>query len=149
MSDKALQRAEAYRWLTIAERDAITAEHCLGAAQPLLESAAYFCQQAAEKLMKALLVAAACPFPKTHNLKDLAGRTAPLYPNLGGSLREVQHWTVWGFAYRYPFEEEQGASSVPSADELKEAVRRIWTLRRMIGEELQGCAPAPGKGNRT
>lgn len=151
MSDEALQRAEAYRWLAIAERDTMTAEHCLGAVPPLLESAAYFCQQAAEKLMKALLVAAASSFPKTHNLKELAGRTVPLYPDLSEPLRLVQPWTVWGFAYRYPFEEEQEASSVPSVQELKEAVRHLQALRNMADQELQ-AAPTPGstqKGNRT
>ena len=151
MNDEVRQRAEARRWFAIAERDMSTAEHCLGAVPPLLESAAYFCEQAAEKLMKGLLVAAACPFPKTHNLKDLASRTVPLYPDLDESLRRVQPWTIWGFAYRYPFEEEQEASSVPSARELKEAVQHLQALRNMVDEELQGEPPRANthRGNCT
>jgi HEPN domain-containing protein len=58
------QRDEARRWFAIADRDMATAFHCIGAIPPLVESAAYSCQQAAEKLMKGLLVAAALPIPK-------------------------------------------------------------------------------------
>jgi HEPN domain-containing protein len=72
------QRAEARRWFAIADRDLATAAHCLSAVPPLIESAAYCCQQAAEKLMKGLLVAAARTFPKTHDLKELAGRASRL-----------------------------------------------------------------------
>jgi HEPN domain len=43
---------------------------------------AYNCQQAAEKLIKGLLVLAAAPFRKTHDLDELSEAAAPIYPDL-------------------------------------------------------------------
>ena len=108
-----LQWAEAKRWFAIAERDMKTAMHCLAATPPLLESAAFSCQQAGEKLMKGLLVAGAKSLPKTHDLKDLGNRVLSLHPHLQGSVEAVRSISIWGFAYRYPYEETAIAPPAP------------------------------------
>jgi HEPN domain-containing protein len=129
------QRAEARRWFAIADRDLATAAHCLSAVPPLIESAAYCCQQAAEKLMKGLLVAAARTFPKTHDLKELAGRASPVYPHLASDLRRLQPLTIWGFAYRYPFEEEP-QSIRPALQEIESAIGLLRELQEKAGRQV-------------
>lgn len=57
--DRAAQWAEAGRWLAKADEDIAVAELALDHAPPLVDPAAFHCQQAAEKILKALLVAAA------------------------------------------------------------------------------------------
>src|SRR3989304_10523125 len=63
-------KPETQEWVNISRRD-------LGSAQTLLrdgflENAAYFCQQAAEKLLKAVVTEHEMEPPKTHDLVELA-----------------------------------------------------------------------------
>ncbi len=63
-------KAETEKWIEVAERD-------FGSARSLLkdgfvENAAYFCQQAAEKLLKAMVMERDMEPPKTHDLVELA-----------------------------------------------------------------------------
>lgn len=100
---------------------------CVDAASPLLGPGAYHCQQAAEKLIKGLLIAAARPVPKIHDLKDLANRAAPHYPDLADAMMGVRDLTVWGVAYRYPAEEELAAEP-PTAERIRAAIAQIHAL---------------------
>ena len=63
--------------------------------------------------MKGLLVAGAKSFPKTHDLKDLGNRVLTLHPHLQGSVEAVRSISIWGFAYRYPYEETAIAPPAP------------------------------------
>jgi HEPN domain-containing protein len=56
--DADAQWKEAARWLARADEDAVVAELALTRDPPLVNPAAFHCQQAAEKMLKALLVAA-------------------------------------------------------------------------------------------
>ncbi len=63
-------KPETKEWIEVAERD-------FGSARSLLkdgfvENAAYFCQQAAEKLLKAVVTEGDMEPPKTHDLVELA-----------------------------------------------------------------------------
>lgn len=64
--------------------------------------AAYHCQQAAEKTMKGLLIAAGRGFRKIHDLDELADLVCPLYPTLSGDLDLCRPLTSWVTDYRYP-----------------------------------------------
>ena len=57
-------------WLRKAGSDLANAELCL-AAQKALDTACFHCQQAAEKAMKAYLIAKNVEFPFVHDLKRL------------------------------------------------------------------------------
>lgn len=57
-----------------------SARLCLDAIEPSLAASAYHCQQAAEKLIKGLLVLADVPFTKTHDLERLGILASPRYP---------------------------------------------------------------------
>jgi HEPN domain-containing protein len=70
------------RWLLIAHRDVRAAYACVDAADPIPETAAYHCQQSAEKLTKALLVLAGVPFRKTHDMEALRDLAVPHFPGL-------------------------------------------------------------------
>ena len=67
----------------------------------MLDPAAYHCQQASDKLLRALL-AAAGPIPKSHDLQRLAALTTPLYPALSAAIVAVSDFSPWGTATRYP-----------------------------------------------
>src|SRR5580658_4017491 len=92
-------RLEARRWLAIVEEDIDVA---IAAARLSRRGAsAYHVQQAAEKLIKALLVLAAEPFRRTHDLDDLAARLPLIYPQFAVQAEAVRHLSIWGVAYRY------------------------------------------------
>ena len=129
-ADPAKQRDEAKAWLAKAEEDLAAVRVCLDAKPPLLGIAAYHCQQAAEKLIKGLLVLAALPFRKTHDLDELSEAAASTYPDLGALLDHVRARTYWGFAFRYPMPGEQdGGQNPPAADEIEVMLGHLSELR--------------------
>ncbi len=130
------RRAEADRWLAIGDQDIAAARLCLSASPPLAAVAAYHCQQAVEKIAKALLMAAGGTFPKTHDLAALSAMAGPYYPELAVRLAALEPITAWGFAYRYPPEEEGEAP--PSAAELQRRLRDIDALRQAAAAAIRG-----------
>jgi HEPN domain-containing protein len=58
------KRHEIRQWLIKAEHDLRSARRLLGDTPPLLDTAAYHCQQTAEKALKALLTLHDIPLPK-------------------------------------------------------------------------------------
>ncbi len=123
------RRAEARRWLAVAEADLRVMQLCLDALPPELGAAAYHCQQATEKLLKGLLVLAAVPFGKTHDLLRLGDLAKEYYPEIGPALATVGRFTVWGFAFRYP-----GIEDVihPSPSELQAAAGAMMPLSAVL-----------------
>ncbi len=109
-------RLEAKRWLLIVEEDLDVA--AAAARLPRAGASAYHLQQAAEKLIKALLVLVGEPFRRTHDIDDLAARLQPIYPQFNATLQCIRHLTNWGVAYRYPGLEDD-AESPPTAAELQ------------------------------
>jgi HEPN domain-containing protein len=129
------RRREAARWLAVAAEDARVARVCLEMPQPALGIAAYHCQQAAEKLVKGLLVVAGAGFPRTHDLAELAGRAMPFYRDLSPLLEAIGPLTVWSVAYRYPGIEEDDEPD-PGEAALLNALATIGDLT----ERLQSLA---------
>src|SRR5712691_1568305 len=102
-ADEALERRrEATRWLVIAGEDARVARACLRMAPPAVGVAAYHCHQAAEKILKGLLIIAAADFRMTHDLDRLATLTLPHYPQSQDLVEVLRPLSPWGIAYRYP-----------------------------------------------
>ena len=71
-------RVEARRWLAIVAEDIDVA--IAAVRLPRLGASAYHVQQAAEKLVKALLVLSGEPFRRTHDMDDLAARLLRVFP---------------------------------------------------------------------
>ena len=112
-------RVEARRWLLIVEEDIDVA--AAAASLTRLGASAYHVQQAAEKLIKALLVLAGEPFRRTHDLDDLAARLLPVYPQFAAQAETVRHLSVWGIAYRYPGLED-APEPLPEPEELAQMI---------------------------
>jgi HEPN domain-containing protein len=123
-------RLEARRWLAIVEEDIDVA--IAAARLSRLGASAYHVQQAAEKLLKALLVLAAEPFRRTHDLDDLAARLVPVYPQFSQQAEAVRHLSVWGIAYRYPSLED-AAEPLPEIDELEQMIDMLQEFAAMVG----------------
>lgn len=130
------QWAEALRWMAKASQDRRSAVLVLADDPPLLEPAADHCQQAAEKLLKALLAAAGTNIPKTHDLRRLSKLAASLFPALAPGMSAVSDLTPWGTATRYPeLEEEMGLHAVDiraallALDRLHEAIASLAPIK--------------------
>ena len=63
--------AECRAWLDRAWADIDSAAILLGSSRPRPDTALFHCQQAVEKVWKALLFWHDVPFRKTHNLREL------------------------------------------------------------------------------
>ena len=120
MSGDDLERARDRRrvgqsWLNHATEDLRVARVCMELSPPSLGTAAYLCQQAAEKAVKGLLVMADVPFTRTHDLQRLGTLAAPRYPECADALLAIRGLTAWNFVYRYPGLDE---APEPSLEEL-------------------------------
>jgi HEPN domain-containing protein len=140
--DPAKQRDEAKAWLAKADEDLAAVRACLDARPPVLGVAAYHCQQAAEKLIKGLLVLAAAPARKTHDLDELSEAALPLYPDLRELLDHLRARTYWGFAFRYPMPAESaGGHGPPTAGEIAETLQRLHELQVRLTTATAAGAP--------
>jgi HEPN domain-containing protein len=135
-ADRQACLAEARAWLSVASHDARAAEICLAAIDPVVDVAAYHCQQAAEKLIKGVLVSAGQTFRKTHDLDELADQAALIFPEFRASLDAVRTFTDWASVYRYPSLDDL-AAPLPSSAELLQAIQAIRALQAEIANRLE------------
>jgi HEPN domain-containing protein len=98
-SDLQIRRTNSF--LLIAERELRAASH-LGVELP--EQAAYFVQQAVEKLIRALLELEGIPMGVGHNLRALADQL-PQDHSFAGRFRQFDDLSVASTRYRYPTSE--------------------------------------------
>jgi len=84
--------------------------------QILLEQLCFHAQQAAEKALKAILVACTIPAPRTHNLRTLFD-LLPAEVTVPSDIQEAAGLSDYAVASRYP-----GASEPVEAEEYREAV---------------------------
>jgi HEPN domain-containing protein len=135
-SDEALtRRREAARWLVIAAEDTRVAAACLRMRPPAIGVAAYHSHQAAEKLLKGLLITAAVDFRMTHDLVRLTAIVQPHYPELHETLELLRPLTSWGIAYRYPGPEFV-TEPLPSGAE----VERVLNLLGAVAMRLRALS---------
>jgi HEPN domain-containing protein len=120
------------RVLAIAEEDAAAARLCVRSAEPLLSIAAYHCQQAAEKVLKAALIVRGVPFRRTHDLDELPTQLVAAWPAVGVLAEPLRPLTSWGFAYRYPTE---GVDEAPPDRGGRGRARRVERIRDLIATE--------------
>lgn len=99
----------------------------LAAEPPLIDLAAFHCQQAAEKLLKALLVAAAVRAPRIHDLEVLAVLAAPIYPQLAQRMSDFAPATAWTARSRYP--SGFGGCTGTDAQEVADVLASVMAFR--------------------
>lgn len=138
--DPAAQRDAADAWLRKAADDLATVPAVLALTPPLSSIAAYHLQQAAEKLMKALLTLAAEPFRKTHSLNELGDQVVAIHPDLSGLVNALRPRSTWSFAFRYPMDDLMTEDEPTLADleatrlavvELRERLVRLLEASRL------------------
>ena len=125
-----VQWAEARRWFAKADEDMRAVEALLSLAPPAVGLAALHCQQAAEKILKGLLIAARQRAGKTHNLGGLATAVAQAFPALRDDLDPFRPLTPWFVATRYP---DIDVEPQPTAAEVNEVLQRLHALREKAG----------------
>ncbi len=104
MLPEALPPGSAADWLRHARSDLALAK-TRSVPEVLLESLCFHAQQAAEKALKAVLVARAIPFPRTHNLGALLDLLAnALQPP--AEIQAADILTDYAVSSRYPGEVE-------------------------------------------
>jgi HEPN domain-containing protein len=89
-------------WLVRADHDLRSARRLASPEEPLLDTAIYHCQQAAEKSIKAWLQSKDHPFPKTHDMEDLVKRASVINPDFGKFAQAASVLTSYVSAFRYP-----------------------------------------------
>lgn len=103
-------------WLVKAKRDLLSAYELAGAVPPLLDTAAYHCQQAAEKSIKGFLLYHDVRFEKTHDIEVLISQALEIEASFGICTEAARILTPLAVEYRYP-----GDYVEPDEDEYREA----------------------------
>jgi HEPN domain-containing protein len=93
---------EVSAWMDKAERDLRMAKLAMSDTVPMPDQACFHAHQAAEKGLKALLVASDLDVPRSHNLVYLLGQLEPLYPALRDHQEQASLLTAYGVSPRYP-----------------------------------------------
>ena len=112
-------------WLALVQADLDGAWSCAHGERPSLTVAAYHLQQAAEKLIKAMLVAQDVDPPHTHDLRKLV----PLLTEASSrrfDCSELIPLTKYAYAFRYP--REGAPERIPDPPEIDQWVARIERL---------------------
>jgi len=124
---------EVQRWLQKADHDRIGAEAAMERDPPVTDVAAFHCQQAVEKLLKAYLVWREQEFGKTHDLRVLVLTCAGFDPSFSELLRNVAPLTAYAVRFRYPGLPDPPANEVRRALEVVEHVQQ-FVLDRLPAE---------------
>ena len=106
-------------WLTHADHDLRSARALAALADPLLDTAIYHCQQAAEKSVKDEKI------PKTHDIEELIQLTAASHSAFSQHGKAAETLTPYASAFRYPggFEKQ-----MPSREEFDTALNDAQTI---------------------
>ena len=102
-------------WLDKATHDRRTAELALQCNPPIPDVAAFHCQQAVEKLLKAYLVHHGREFEKIHDLRALANLCAEFDPGFIELRELVAPLTTYAVRFRYPSPTEPTVEQVRAA----------------------------------
>lgn len=117
--------------------DAEAAARLLTGDPPLPSVAAFHCQQAAEKPLKAALVQVGVRPRRTHDLSSLADEAARLLPGLTPLADPLRPRTLWSFAFRYPLGEGVEEPE-PTVAEVEGVLDQIAALRAAVLRSIDG-----------
>lgn len=120
----------AQAWLLKAGSDLSAAEACLKAGTAL-DVACFHCQQAAEKSLKAFLIAHQVNFPLTHDLGRLVPRCAQIEPAFQAFLNDAASLNPYAVEMRYD------AEFWPSATEVQEQLDKSKAINQFVLEHLK------------
>jgi HEPN domain-containing protein len=95
-----------------------------------LDTVAFHVQQAAEKLLKALLAARDVEYPRTHDVAALLDLLVPAHPQLEDFRERLLGLASYAVDMRYD------AALYPGTDEIAEALNAVRDLQRVVLELL-------------
>ena len=121
--------AEVLRWLAYVDQDIRVVEIAMADPSPIFGPAAFHCQQAAEKMAKALLVARRADVPKIHDVEELSALLSEVDPEAGQVIKGLASVSSWYTAVRYPNVEAEFA---PSSDDVRMILPRLKQVRDYI-----------------
>jgi HEPN domain-containing protein len=119
------------QWLARAEEDLGVARHLLAEDLPYYGAIGFHAEQAAEKFIKAFLVATQVEFPKTHDLGRLLDLVATVDAALATELVPAVGLTDHGVDVRYP-----GDLPMLSADDARQAVDTATLVQQHVASRL-------------
>ncbi len=117
-------------WLTLAAEDLGAARDLLGLARPRLRGAAFFCQQGAEKALKAALQYHDVGPPKTHALRELLDLAATVEPAFA-QFKFMSWMTHYAVNLRYPSLEPS-----PKRERVEAALDQAQQLFRFVLDHI-------------
>jgi HEPN domain-containing protein len=107
----------------------------LSGTDPFPATAAYHCQQAAERALKATIAGTGDAIPKTHDLRILLGRSIRIDQSLAVLADACDELTPYATEFRYP-----GDSPDPSPDQVRCAHALAAHIVAVVARRIQ--APA-------
>ncbi|MBI4495053.1 MAG: HEPN domain-containing protein [Chloroflexi bacterium] len=130
---------EAQEWLNRANRDLRIAAANLRGAEVFPDAAVFFAQQAAEKALKAFLVAHDHPFPRTHDLERLVEWCETIEGGFAAFLGAARTLSPYAIGFRYP-----GGPQEPEMAEAQEALGLAGEIVRFVHDRLWGASALGG-----
>jgi HEPN domain-containing protein len=114
-------------WLTKAQHDLASARVLAANAPPLLDTAIYHCQQAAEKAVKGYLVFCDQEFERVHDIEMLIRAAMSCAPEFVDWIDAGIELTPYARIYRYP-----GHATEPSREQFDQALSAAEGLYRFV-----------------
>jgi HEPN domain-containing protein len=99
-----------------------------------LDTVCFHLQQAAEKMLKALLSWAGVRYPLTHDLDELLYLAVPQFPALSEFLDRFDSFAPYAVELRY------SSSFYPSEEEVATGLELVQEFRRLLGNLLPATA---------
>jgi HEPN domain-containing protein len=100
MTPSEARARESREWLTKADQDLASARVLIGSGH--IANALFFCQQAAEKSLKAFLTWHQQAFRRTHDLEELGEACRAIDGTLAGLLEQADALSDYAWNLRYP-----------------------------------------------
>jgi HEPN domain-containing protein len=126
---------EALPWLAHADADLKVSSLLIGDIDLSLGTA-FHCQQAAEKMAKAVLIAFGSAYPKIHDIAELARRLESIHPDISNLVADLSGLTDW-----YSMSRDPDIEFIPSQQDIQFVLARLKELRKQI----QALAPKPSE----
>ncbi len=117
-------------WLAKADNDLLSASRLMDIEPVILDNACFFCQQAAEKYLKAFLAFKEHDFEKTHNLYYLLEECAK-YDSAFSAI-EIKDLSAFAVQVRYP-----DSSVLPTVKEAKEYFHITEHIRDFVKQRIK------------
>ncbi len=125
-------------WLTLADDDLRLAELAMKDSEPVCWGAAFHCQQAAEKSLKAFLAYHEFHVEKTHDIEFLLGLCREILPEIERFIEKGSVLTGYAVDSRYPVPRVE-----VTEQQSKEAIQAARSIYEFILKSLPDLTKPP------